>query len=123
MNETAGPLLAAGEPEPVTIHNSGGTSPLVLVADHAGNRLPHSLGTLGLPASERERHIAWDIGIAGVAHLLADALDAVLIRQNYSRLVIDCNRPPEIARVDAGTQRTDRNPRQHRFERGGQSRA
>lgn len=95
MNETAGPLLAAGEPEPVTIYNPGGTSPLVLVADHAGNRLPRALGTFGLPASELERHIAWDIGIAGVSHSLADALDAVLIRQNYSRLVIDCNRPPE----------------------------
>ena len=43
---------------------------------------------------ELECHIAWDIGLAGVAHLLADALDAVLIRQNYSRLVVDCNRPP-----------------------------
>ncbi len=40
------------------------------------------------------RHIAWDIGIAGLGRLLADALDATFIRQNYSRLVIDCNRPP-----------------------------
>jgi predicted N-formylglutamate amidohydrolase len=95
MNENAEPLLAADEPEAVTVYNAGGTSPLVLVADHAGNRLPRALGTLGLPASELQRHIAWDIGIAGVAHSLADALDAVLVRQNYSRLVIDCNRPPQ----------------------------
>jgi predicted N-formylglutamate amidohydrolase len=40
------------------------------------------------------RHIAWDIGIAAVARHLAEALDAPLLMQNYSRLVIDCNRPP-----------------------------
>ena len=39
------------------------------------------------------RHIAWDIGIAGVAEQLSDHLDAHLIAQRYSRLVIDCNRP------------------------------
>jgi predicted N-formylglutamate amidohydrolase len=94
MTDAAETLLAAGDQEPVSIYNPSGTSPLVLVADHAGNRLPRALGTLGLPQAELERHIAWDIGIAGVAHLLADALDAVLIRQNYSRLVVDCNRPP-----------------------------
>jgi predicted N-formylglutamate amidohydrolase len=94
MNETTKTLLAAGEPEPVSVYNSGGTSPLVLVADHAGNSLPRALGTLGLSESKLGRHIAWDIGLAGVACLLADALDAVLIRQNYSRLVVDCNRPP-----------------------------
>jgi predicted N-formylglutamate amidohydrolase len=44
--------------------------------------------------SECQRHIAWDIGIAGVVRLLAEALDATLIQQNYSRLVIDCNRVP-----------------------------
>jgi predicted N-formylglutamate amidohydrolase len=44
--------------------------------------------------SELERHIAWDIGIAGVAERLADHLGAHLIAQRYSRLAIDCNRPP-----------------------------
>jgi predicted N-formylglutamate amidohydrolase len=42
-------------------------------------------------------HIAWNIGIAGLARMLSDALDATLIRQNYSRLVIDCNRPLDAA--------------------------
>ena len=46
------------------------------------------------------RHIAWDIGIAGVGRQLADRLDACLIMQPYSRLVIDCNRPPGSAEVD-----------------------
>jgi predicted N-formylglutamate amidohydrolase len=52
------------------------------------------LGDLGVPAAELTRHIAWDIGIAGVAEALSDHLDAHLIAQRYSRLVIDCNRPP-----------------------------
>jgi predicted N-formylglutamate amidohydrolase len=87
-------LLSPDEPSPVTVHNAGGASPLLLVADHAGNRIPAALGDLGVSKIERARHIGWDIGIAGVSRRLADALDAVLIQQNYSRLVIDCNRPP-----------------------------
>jgi len=55
--------------------------------------MPRALGRLGLAEAELERHIAVDIGIAGLGRRLADALDAVLIEQNYSRLVIDCNRP------------------------------
>ncbi len=41
-----------------------------------------------------DRHIAWDIGIAGVTTALAQALDATAVLQTYSRLVIDCNRQP-----------------------------
>src|SRR5271167_2462152 len=96
MNETATPVLAADEPEPVTVHNADGPSPLLLVVDHAGNRMPRALGRLGIGEAEAERHIAWDIGIARIAGALADALGAMLILQNYSRLVIDCNRPPGI---------------------------
>jgi predicted N-formylglutamate amidohydrolase len=49
---------------------------------------------LGLSDAELARHIAWDIGAAEVARLLAQELDAFLILNNYSRLVIDANRPP-----------------------------
>jgi predicted N-formylglutamate amidohydrolase len=45
---------------------------------------------------ELERHIAWDIGIAGVTERLSAALDATAVLQTYSRLVIDCNRDPEV---------------------------
>lgn len=55
------------------------------------------LGDLGVSEAERKRHIGWDIGIAGVAERLSAALDAHLVAQRYSRLVIDCNRPPEAA--------------------------
>jgi predicted N-formylglutamate amidohydrolase len=47
-------------------------------------------------ASDRLRHIAWDIGAAGVATLLAERLEAQAILQTYSRLAIDCNRPPHV---------------------------
>ncbi len=91
--QAGGHLLEPGEPAPVTVHNEAGRSDFLLVADHAGNTVPRALGELGVSATDRQRHIAWDIGIAGVGRRLADALDATLIQQNYSRLVIDCNRP------------------------------
>src|SRR6202451_3207039 len=97
MNEKPENLLAADEPAPVTAYNTDGKSPFLAGADHAGNAMPHALRQLGLAAAECERHIAWDIGIAGLGRLLADALDAALIQQNYSRLVIDCNRPLDAA--------------------------
>ena len=87
-------LLTAGDPSPVAVYNGGGQSPFLLVADHAGNIFPRALGRLGISAAETERHIALDIGIANLGRMLADTLDAALIQQNYSRLVIDCNRPP-----------------------------
>ena len=74
--------------------NADGRSPFLLTADHYGRLIPSVLGDLGLPEPELTRHIAWDIGIAGVAEQLATLLDAHLIAQRYSRLVIDCNRPP-----------------------------
>ena len=58
--------------------------------------IPRSLQDLGLPASELHRHIAWDIGALGLARGMSEALDAPLIAQNYSRLVIDCNRDPRV---------------------------
>ena len=53
------------------------------------------LGSLGLSPAELKSHIAWDIGVAGLAGRLAARLNACLILQTYSRLVIDCNRPLE----------------------------
>ncbi len=73
-----------------------GKSPFVIVVDHAGWRIPRRLGSLGLPESELRRHIAWDIGALAVAREVAAALDAPLVAQHYSRLVIDCNRDPKV---------------------------
>jgi predicted N-formylglutamate amidohydrolase len=94
MSETPDGLLMADETMPVTVHNENGRSPFLIVADHAGNSMPRALRRLGLSETERGRHIAWDIGIAAVCRLVADTLDGTLVQQNYSRLVIDCNRAP-----------------------------
>lgn len=77
--------------------NVDGTSPYLLTCDHYGRLIPAMLGDLGLSEAERTRHIGWDIGIAGVAERMSAALGAHLVAQRYSRLVIDCNRPPEAA--------------------------
>ncbi|HEY0234817.1 MAG TPA: N-formylglutamate amidohydrolase [Afipia sp.] len=86
-------LLGEGEVPPVLEINPDSRSPFLFTCDHYGRLIPRRLGDLGLPASELERHIAWDIGIAGVATRLANDLNVHLIAQRYSRLVIDCNRP------------------------------
>lgn len=90
----AGPLLGAGDPPAWRAVNAAGRAPVLLVCDHASNRIPASLGTLGLPAAELERHIAWDIGAAGVTERMAELLDAPALLSGYSRLVLDCNRHP-----------------------------
>jgi predicted N-formylglutamate amidohydrolase len=88
-------LLGKDEDHPAHLLNAEGKSPIVLICEHASNRLPKSLGTLGLSDEDMQRHIAWDIGAEGTSRILSKLLDAPLILQRYSRLVYDCNRPPE----------------------------
>ena len=90
-------LLGAGDPGPVEVVRLEGTSPFFLTCEHAGRAFPARLGTLGLAGADLERHIAWDIGAAGVARALSARLDATLVLQRYSRLVVDCNRTPGAA--------------------------
>jgi hypothetical protein len=90
-------LLGAGDPPPVRVLRVDGGSDFFLTADHAGRAVPRALGDLGVPAAEMARHIAWDIGIAGVTERLSALLDATAVLQVYSRLVIDCNRDPSWA--------------------------
>lgn len=78
---------------PVRVTNRDGTSPYVVICDHASNFVPASLAGLGLQKAELDRHIAWDPGAAPVARRLAAMLDATLVESCISRLVIDCNRP------------------------------
>src|ERR1700674_3809150 len=100
-------LLGSQDVPPVLEDNAAGRSPYLLTCDHYGRLIPRILGDLGLPAAELTRHIAWDPGIAGVAGALSKHLDAHLIAQRYSRLVIDCNRPPDalssIPRISEAT--------------------
>ena len=86
--------LIDGEEDAFILVNGTGTSPYVLVCEHAGNRVPKQLGNLGLSAEDLQGHIAWDIGAEGVSRLLSRLLDAPLVLQRYSRLAYDCNRPP-----------------------------
>lgn len=65
---------------------------LVLIADHAGRDMPARYGSLGLPASEFDRHIAFDIGAEGVIRGLAEALGVPAVLGRFSRLLIDPNR-------------------------------
>ena len=90
-------LLSADEPPAVVVERADAASDFVLACDHAGRDIPHALNSLGLSETELASHIAWDIGAAGVARRLAERLDASLVLQPYSRLVIDCNRPPDSA--------------------------
>ena len=90
---SAPPLLAPDEPPPFEIVNAAGGSRAVVTCDHASNRMPRALGTLGLAPEQLQLHVAWDIGAAILAERLAQILDAPLIRSGYSRLVIDLNRP------------------------------
>jgi predicted N-formylglutamate amidohydrolase len=89
-------LLEPCEPSPVTLDHEAGSSAFFLTCEHAGRVFPRRLGSLGLPEHETLRHIAWDIGIGAVGRQLSGLMDAALILQTYSRLVIDCNRDPDV---------------------------
>jgi predicted N-formylglutamate amidohydrolase len=74
-----------------------GSGSIVLFCDHATNHIPAEFDDLDLPAPELARHIAWDIGAAGVTEALSELLDAPAILSGVSRLVIDCNRHTDAA--------------------------
>lgn len=93
--QQAAVLLSEDEPGPFTVINPEGMAPGVIVCDHASNRVPKSLNQLGLTEDVLNQHIAYDIGAAGVAARLSEILDTPAILANYSRLVIDLNRPTD----------------------------
>jgi len=78
---------------PVQVSHRDGRSPLVLVCEHASNRIPEHYCGLGLPAADLLRHIAWDMGALEVAQACAERLDAPLVHATWSRLLLDLNRP------------------------------
>jgi predicted N-formylglutamate amidohydrolase len=80
--------------EAAIVAKTGADSPFLLLGDHAGRDMPSRLGDLGLSEPDLSRHIAWDIGVAGLGAMLSDRLGACFIAQRWSRLVIDCNRDP-----------------------------
>lgn len=100
----SGGCLAPGDPPPVLHRRPAGLSRVLLVCDHAGHLVPSGV-SLGVGEQDLRRHIGYDIGALAVAERLSEALGAELIAQRYSRLVIDCNRPPHEA--DAMPERAD----------------
>lgn len=88
-------LLNADEGASFEISNPEGTSPVLLVCEHASKRIPASLENLELDDKTANSHVAWDPGALSVSLKLSKFLDATLISARFSRLVYDCNRPPE----------------------------
>ena len=88
-------ILSVEEGDPVALENAVARGPVILVCEHASRVLPKSLGTLGLSEEALASHIAWDPGALAVSRIVARSLDATLLHQRFSRLVYDCNRPPE----------------------------
>ena len=92
---------------PFRLFNAAGAGSFVVICDHASNTVPAELGDLGLGPADLQRHIAWDIGAAGVTELVARRFDAPAVLCGTSRLVVDCNRYPDdptaIPEVSDGT--------------------
>ncbi len=65
---------------------------LLVICDHAENTIPEDYHTLGLRHDDLHRHIAFDLGAAGVSAGLAEALGAPAVLSRFSRLLIDPNR-------------------------------
>ena len=87
--------LTGADPPPLTrIGPSPDDPQFILICDHASNAVPAHMERLGLDQAELDRHIGWDIGAAMVTESLSARLDAPALLSGYSRLVVDCNRPP-----------------------------
>ena len=82
---------------PVVAENPEGTGPFVIVCDHASNSIPEEYKSFGFADDALETHIAWDPGALAVARRLSERLDAPLFWPDVSRLVIDCNRSPDVS--------------------------
>ncbi|AVX06171.1 N-formylglutamate amidohydrolase [Maritalea myrionectae] len=125
LNRHAQRLLTDADPNPIDFFNPEGDADILLVCEHAGQKVPEKLFGLQLSNSDMDKHIGWDIGAAAVTREMAKLLNAPAILQRYSRLVVDCNRPPEAP--DAmpevadnipipGNQNLDRTARQQRID-------
>ncbi len=88
-------VLSDVDGECVAVERPDGASPVLIICEHASRELPVRFGHLGLTEEALNSHIAWDPGALAVARGLSEALDATLVYQRFSRLVYDCNRPPE----------------------------
>ena len=88
-------LLQPQDGAAVAVENAKGRGAAVVICEHASRTIPAMLGTLGLDEATRSSHVAWDPGALALSRRLSTALDGVLFSQRFSRLVYDCNRPPD----------------------------
>ncbi|MFT4181916.1 MAG: N-formylglutamate amidohydrolase, partial [Rhizobium sp.] len=88
-------ILTEADGECVAVERPDGKSPIFIVCEHASRKLPERFGDLGLSQEALSSHIAWDPGALAVACKISASLDATLVYQRFSRLIYDCNRPPE----------------------------
>lgn len=89
-------MTAAAQPAwPALIENPAAPGRAIVVCEHASNAFAAPFGTLGLTKAQQRTHIAWDPGALGLARALAMALEAPLVTAPLSRLIYDCNRPPD----------------------------
>ncbi len=79
----------------VSVRPGNGGSGVVVVCEHASAFIPEEFAALGLSDADRLSHAAWDPGALAVADALADTLGGALVQSHISRLVYDCNRPPD----------------------------
>jgi predicted N-formylglutamate amidohydrolase len=79
----------------VEVLNPNGAGPAVLLCEHASAHIPAVYRGLGLSRAVWDSHAVWDPGALSVSRHLSAMLDAPLIAGGVSRLVFDCNRPPE----------------------------
>lgn len=89
---TTNTVLAPHEPDAFQCLQHELNSPIVFCCDHASKRIPESLDNLGLDEEYLSSHIAWDIGAAELTKRIAKHFSATALLNNYSRLVVDCNR-------------------------------
>ncbi len=75
--------------------NLNGDHPVLLVCEHAKAKIPEQFQMLGLKQEHQESHIAWDPGAFTTAEFLSRNLNAPLVHASVSRLLYDCNRPPD----------------------------
>lgn len=89
--------LHRDDSDAVEVIDAQATGPALILCEHASNFIPARFQGLGLSAEAQQSHAAWDPGARAVALTLANALNAPMVAARVSRLVYDCNRPPEAA--------------------------
>jgi predicted N-formylglutamate amidohydrolase len=88
-------VLTEADGDCVAVERPDGKGSVFIICEHASRRIPELFGDLGLTSEALASHIAWDPGALAVAQHISASLDSTLVYQRFSRLIYDCNRPPD----------------------------